>query len=240
MRTRRRRPPPGADRRPRQARELDAERARVRRRRGGQGEGARRGVPVLGRPQPATACRRPGRGHAAAPLFASTASSRSATRTRGRLESLELCGDSVDEAALERARVAAESANAARDLQNLPANVVTPSFLAERAGEIAAEHEALEIELLDREAIVAHGMGAFASVARGIARGAAVDRAPLPAQGGERAAPRLRRQGGDLRHRRDLHQARREDARDEVRHVGRCRRDRSGGGASPQLGLPVP
>ena len=86
----------------------------------------------------------------------------------GGLESLELSGEAaLDEAALERARVAAESANAARDLQNLPANVATPSFLAERAGEIAAEHEALEIELLDREAIVARGMGAFASVARG-------------------------------------------------------------------------
>ena len=61
----------------------------------------------------------------------------------------------------------AESANAARDLQNLPANVATPSFLAERAGEIADEHDSLEVELLDREAIVARGMGAFAAVAQG-------------------------------------------------------------------------
>ena len=42
-----------------------------------------------------------------------------------------------------------------------------PTFLAERAGEIADEHESLEVELLDREAIVANGMGAFAAVAQG-------------------------------------------------------------------------
>jgi len=63
--------------------------------------------------------------------------------------------------------VAAQAANAARDLQNLPANVATPTFLAERAVEIAEEHEALEVELLNREAIVARGMGAFAAVAQG-------------------------------------------------------------------------
>ena len=41
-------------------------------------------------------------------------------------------------------------------------NVATPTFLAERATEIADEHESLEVELLDREAIVERGMGAFA------------------------------------------------------------------------------
>src|SRR5918997_6576978 len=83
------------------------------------------------------------------------------------LESLEVAGDGVDDADVERAQVASQAANAARDLQNLPANVATPAFLADRAAEIAAEHEALEVELLDREAIVARGMGAFAAVAQG-------------------------------------------------------------------------
>ncbi len=83
------------------------------------------------------------------------------------LESLEIAGSQVDSAELERARIGASAANAARDLQNLPANVATPTFLAERASEIADEHESLELELLDREAIVARGMGAFASVAQG-------------------------------------------------------------------------
>jgi leucyl aminopeptidase len=83
------------------------------------------------------------------------------------IESFEVCGDAVDGDEVERGRIAAVATNAARDLQNLPANVATPTFLAERAREIADQHEALELELLDREAIVERGMGAFASVAQG-------------------------------------------------------------------------
>jgi leucyl aminopeptidase len=83
------------------------------------------------------------------------------------VESLEVAGETVDEAEVERARVTAVAANAARDLQNLPSNVATPTFLAERAAEIAEQHEALEVELLDRDAITARGMGAFVAVAQG-------------------------------------------------------------------------
>ena len=74
----------------------------------------------------------------------------------------------MDDAELEFApRRRPSRANAARDLQNLPANVATPSFLADRAVEIAADYESLEVEILDREAIVSRGMGAFAAVAQG-------------------------------------------------------------------------
>ena len=83
------------------------------------------------------------------------------------LETLELAGEEVSDEELELGRVGAEATNAARDLQNLPSNIATPTFLAERAAEIADEHEALELELLDREAIVARGMGALAAVAQG-------------------------------------------------------------------------
>ncbi len=147
----------------------------------------------------------------------------------GGIESLELVGDSVDDAELEFGRVSAESANAARDLQNLPANVATPSFLADRAVEIAADYEALEVEILDRDAIVSRGMGAFAAVAQGThvePRLIVLRYRPAGAVG---PAPRLRGQGRDLRHRRDLDQALGEDAGDEVRHVGRGRRDRVDG-----------
>ena len=85
----------------------------------------------------------------------------------GGIESLEVSGESVDGDEVERGRIAGAAANAARDLQNLPANVATPTFLAERAREIADEHDSLELELLDRDAIVERGMGAFASVAQG-------------------------------------------------------------------------
>ena len=83
------------------------------------------------------------------------------------IESIEVSGDAIDADEIERARVGALAANAARDLQNLPANVATPSFLAERAAEIADEYDALEVELFDRDAIVANEMGAFAAVAQG-------------------------------------------------------------------------
>jgi leucyl aminopeptidase len=83
----------------------------------------------------------------------------------GGIESLELTG--ADDSEVARAAVVAGAANAARDLQNLPANIATPTFLAERAAEIADDYETLEVELLDRDAIVAHGMGAFAAVAQG-------------------------------------------------------------------------
>ncbi len=83
----------------------------------------------------------------------------------GGIETLEVYGG--DESEVERAQVVAGAANAARDLQNLPSNFATPSFLAERAAEIADDYESLEVELFDRDAIAAHGMGAFAAVAQG-------------------------------------------------------------------------
>ena len=83
------------------------------------------------------------------------------------IEALEIAGPAVDQNEVARAGVAAAAANATRDLQNLPANVATPVFLAERAAEIAAQHDALEVELLDGAAITARGMGAFAAVAQG-------------------------------------------------------------------------
>jgi leucyl aminopeptidase len=85
----------------------------------------------------------------------------------GAIESLELAGDSVSDEEVEHARIAADAANKARDLQNLPSNVATPTFLAERAAEIADQFDSLEVELLDREGIIARGMGAFAAVAQG-------------------------------------------------------------------------
>jgi leucyl aminopeptidase len=79
----------------------------------------------------------------------------------GAIDSLELVGG--DSAAADAAQVEAEAQNAARDLQNLPANVATPEFLADRARKL----EGVEVEVLGREEIVAEGMGALAAVAQG-------------------------------------------------------------------------
>jgi leucyl aminopeptidase len=86
----------------------------------------------------------------------------------GGIESLEVASESVDFAAeVERARVVADAQNAARDLQNLPSNVATPSFLAARAEEMAGEHEKLSFEALAPDAIRDLKMGAFMAVAQG-------------------------------------------------------------------------
>jgi leucyl aminopeptidase len=79
----------------------------------------------------------------------------------GTVATLELVGGSEEEA--QTARVEAEAQNAARDLQNLPANVATPEFLANRARKL----EGVEVEVLDGDEIVARGMGALAAVAQG-------------------------------------------------------------------------
>ena len=85
----------------------------------------------------------------------------------GGIESLEVSAGSDVSESVERSRVLAEAQNAARDLQNIPSNVATPTFLAERARELAGAHEKLSLEVWDRKRIVSEGMGAFASVAQG-------------------------------------------------------------------------
>ena len=63
--------------------------------------------------------------------------------------------------------ITAEAANRARELQDLPANVLNPEFLVERAREIAEAHDGLELEVLDRARIKELGMGGLEAVAAG-------------------------------------------------------------------------
>jgi leucyl aminopeptidase len=71
--------------------------------------------------------------------------------------------------AVKVARVAAEAANRARELQALPANVATPGYLGARAREIAELHQGVEAEVLGRSAIEERGMGGLVAVSRGSA-----------------------------------------------------------------------
>jgi leucyl aminopeptidase len=64
---------------------------------------------------------------------------------------------------VDRAAIAAQAANAARDLQNAPANELTPTALAERAQAVPG----VAVDVWGRAEIEAAGMGAFAGVARG-------------------------------------------------------------------------
>jgi leucyl aminopeptidase len=68
---------------------------------------------------------------------------------------------------VETGRIVGESVNLSRDLQNRPANDLTPSALSERAAEIAARHDTLTLEVMGRADIEGAGMGAFAGVAQG-------------------------------------------------------------------------
>ena len=83
-----------------------------------------------------------------------------------RLEQLALSAHHDVSGAVDRARTVAAAANAARDLQNSPANELTPTRLAERARALA-EETGMTVEVMGREEIEAAGMGAFAAVARG-------------------------------------------------------------------------
>jgi leucyl aminopeptidase len=86
---------------------------------------------------------------------------------RTSLGSLTLLGPESIAGAAETARVCAEAQNRARDLQSLPSNVATPSYLANRAEEIAAGHDSLSVEIFGREEIAAKEMGGLVAVSQG-------------------------------------------------------------------------
>jgi leucyl aminopeptidase len=61
-------------------------------------------------------------------------------------DSLTLLGPESVATAAETARICAEAQNRARDLQSLPSNVATPSYLARRAREIASARPTVKVE----------------------------------------------------------------------------------------------
>jgi leucyl aminopeptidase len=86
---------------------------------------------------------------------------------RRNLERLTLSSPEELGSAAAEGAVLAEAVNAARDLQNRPANDLTPTALAEHARALAEELEGLSVEVEGREGIIGRGMGAFAAVAQG-------------------------------------------------------------------------
>jgi leucyl aminopeptidase len=83
------------------------------------------------------------------------------------LDGLTIAGAGDLRATVERALVVAQAVNAARDLQNRPANDLTPSALADYARGLGEQIEGLSVETEGREGILARSMGAFAAVAQG-------------------------------------------------------------------------
>ncbi len=80
-----------------------------------------------------------------------------------RLESLAVSAHHDVSAPVGAAAVLAEAQNAARDLQNTPANDMTPAALAERARTL----DGVEVEVHGRDFLAEQRMGAFAAVAQG-------------------------------------------------------------------------
>jgi leucyl aminopeptidase len=84
--------------------------------------------------------------------------------------SLSSRGDLSDgEAGLRLAVAVAHGVNLARDLGNLPANICTPTYLAEQAISLAKTHR-LKCEVLEQREMEKLGMGSFLSVTRGSAQ----------------------------------------------------------------------
>src|SRR5579859_5481427 len=85
------------------------------------------------------------------------------------VERIVIAADETPElrAAAERAAVVADCANRARDLANEPPNELTPATLAERAAELAAEHEHLTAESLAPKEMAELGMVSLLAVGQG-------------------------------------------------------------------------
>jgi leucyl aminopeptidase len=99
--------------------------------------------------------------------FKSSPGAEGSGEERKHLETLTLSSSEDLGSAAAEGAVLAEAVNAARDLQNRPANDLTPTALAEHARALAEEIEGLSVEVEGREGIVSRGMGAFAAVAQG-------------------------------------------------------------------------
>jgi leucyl aminopeptidase len=71
------------------------------------------------------------------------------------------------EIGLLQGKAIAQGVELTKQLADLPGNICTPTYLAEQAVALAAQHEKLKCEILEESDLQALGMGAFLSVSRG-------------------------------------------------------------------------
>ena len=83
------------------------------------------------------------------------------------LESLHFFLPGAKPIAITSAEAIAEGVRFTRHLANLPANVCTPSYLAQQALELAKQHDKLQTKVLNRDEMQQMGMGALLAVAQG-------------------------------------------------------------------------
>jgi leucyl aminopeptidase len=87
------------------------------------------------------------------------------------------------------ARTAADGANRARELQDLPANILNPTYLADRARQISIAFEPVSVEVIDRAGMEEAGMGGLVAVSKGTAEEPAL--IAVRYAGGAEGAPAL-------------------------------------------------
>jgi len=83
------------------------------------------------------------------------------------LEQLLIWGE--DSSALQQGKAIAAGVHYARELGNLPPNICTPAYLAEKACQFAADHAGVQAQILDEQQMQLEGMGSLLAVARGSA-----------------------------------------------------------------------
>jgi len=83
------------------------------------------------------------------------------------IENILWSGPSEEQAALEKGQAIGRGISVAKDLGNMPANICTPSYLAEQAQILADETGLIETTIIDETELEAMGAGAFVSVSKG-------------------------------------------------------------------------
>lgn len=101
---------------------------------------------------------------------------------------LQAAETTENQAAMAQATATAKGMSLAKDVANMPANFCTPAHLAETAIELGKQ-AGFEVKVLEREEMIAMGMGSFMSVAQGTPtppkmisisyQGGAKDQAPI-------------------------------------------------------------
>jgi leucyl aminopeptidase len=76
-------------------------------------------------------------------------------------------GVEAAERGLEHGQAVSSAASLQRDLANLPANVCTPTYLADQARALAKQHTSLRVQVLDEAAVKKEKMGCLLAVSQG-------------------------------------------------------------------------
>ncbi|HET6632985.1 MAG TPA: leucyl aminopeptidase [Rhodanobacteraceae bacterium] len=84
-----------------------------------------------------------------------------------KLARLDIVADAAAQAGLDQAAGIAKGVEFARELGNLPPNICTPAYLAERARQLAEAHEGVTLDVLEPEKMRELGMGALLAVGSG-------------------------------------------------------------------------